>query len=136
MEYKLIDKDAGKCLECGGGMSYGRSDRKFCSDSCRKRHHNEKHRLSRLTKRRVTKAINNNYSILDKLLNANITSLSLNEALGMGFVPGFVTSFFKARSHIKLCCYDIKFSMSHSRIFGISRIQNLSLPLYDGKENL
>ncbi len=129
MSYKLIDKDAGKCLECGDDMGYGRSDRKFCSDACRKKHHNQKHRDHRLTRQRVSRAIDKNYLILEQLLNSNITSLSLSEAIGMGFVPGFVTSYFKARTHIQLCCYDIKFSMSDSRIFGISKIQNLSLPL-------
>ncbi len=129
MKYKLIDKDAGKCLECGDDMGYGRSDRKFCSDSCRKRHHNQKIREGQLLRRRVTRAIDRNYEILEQLLNAKISSLSLADAVGMGFVPGFVTSFFKTRSRIQLCCYDIKYSMSDSRIFGISRIQNLSLPL-------
>lgn len=129
MKYKLIDKEAGKCLECGETMGYGRSDRKFCSDSCRKKHHNQKHRNSRIAKQRVSRAIDKNYNVLEQLLDANITSICLSEAIEMGFIPGFVTSYFKARTHINLSCYDIKFSISNSRIFGISRIQNISLSL-------
>lgn len=123
MDYKRKKKnEKSHCLECGGHLDYGRADRKFCSDQCRYKFNNEQLKDSRAYKRRLMNTLTNNYSILDKLLKADVASIDLVEAMNLGFVPGIVTSYHKVRGHDEFSCFDIKFIMTSSRIFGITKI--------------
>ena len=65
MEYPMkTPRSTPRCLECGDKISYGRSDKKFCCEDCKNRHHNHKVRSSRSVKRRVVSALERNYDIL------------------------------------------------------------------------
>ena len=130
MEYeKSRERHTPRCLECGDRISYGRSDKKFCSDDCRNRHHNHLARSSRILKRRITSALDRNYEILDNMLKDGTGSIRMEDAIFHGFNPHYATSFRKQGRHVLYHCYDICYMMTPSRISSISKIQNLSLPL-------
>ena len=135
MEYgKKNSRSTSRCLECGDTIAYGRSDKKFCSENCKNRHHNHQSRSSRSLKRRVTAMLERNYEVLDELVRSGIESVRLSDVILMGFNPSYATSFRKLRSHQEYLCFDIRYIMTPSRLCSISKIQNLSLNLQAGPE--
>lgn len=130
MEYaKRKDRSTPRCLECGDKINYGRTDKKFCSEDCKNRHHNHLARASRLLKRRVISALEKNYSILDDIVREGKTAVWISELTALGFNPGYATSSRKQGRHHLYHCFDISYVMTPNRISSISKIQNLSLPL-------
>ena len=110
------------CLECGDELGYGRSDRKFCSETCKNRWNNRKYHYSRSSRLRILGILDRNYSVLEKLLRLDIRSISLGDIAQMGYNKEFVTSYHKVGSHDEYRCFDIKYCCSASRIFRIERV--------------
>lgn len=123
MEYsKTVERRISVCLECGHKIKYGRSDKKFCCDTCRSKYNNSQVRAARAYKRRVMRALEGNYDILDRLHGSGITSMDLFELVNLGFVLDMVTSHRKVRHHDEYACFDIKYIMTPTRISGITKI--------------
>ena len=123
------------CLECGNRIRYGRTDKKFCCEDCKTRHHNSQARAARSFKNKVISIINRNYEILDALFKDGTDSVELVDLLTMGFVPGIVTSYRRSGKHDVFTCYDIKYIMTGTRIYSIMKINNLSVNLQVGTES-
>ena len=132
MVYKKYERHIPVCLECGDQIRYGRTDKKFCCDTCRAKYNNANAIAGRAYKRRVMGMLEKNYDILDTMLRSDITSVELVELVNMGFVPGVVTSYHKVGRHDEYSCFDIKYIMTPSRVYGIKKI---SLNLRVGKNN-
>ena len=124
MAYKKYERHLPVCLECGDTIRYGRTDKKFCCDECRTKNFNEKARRSRLFKRRVMSALSRNYSILDRLIRSDVDSADMISLASMGFSPTMMTSCRKHGSHDECGCFDIRYIMTKTRIYSISKIQN------------
>ena len=133
-DYKSYIRHMPVCLECGDRIKYGRADKKFCCEECRTRHHNKQVKDGRAFRRKVLRQLDRNYSILDSLLNAGMTSADIMDLIAMGFAPGFVTSCKRMRSRMEYTCFDIKYVMTPSRISSMTKIQNVSVPLQVGTE--
>ena len=117
-----LPAESTRCLECGEPIAYGgRSDRKFCCDSCRNSYHNRLHHDSRMIRHRVSSSIEKNYTVLSKLLRSGITTMSLGDLAQMGFVPEFVTAYRRVGQHVECRCYDIIYYKTSTRIFSITR---------------
>ena len=129
MEYEKLERCKPVCLECGDRIRYGRTDKKFCCDECRNRHYNSKQKEGRTYKRKVLALLQKNYAILEDLLRSGVDSADFVDLLTLGFTPDAVTCYHRSRRHDEFACFDIKYRMSESRIFSISKIQNVSLPL-------
>ena len=114
-------KEGRKCLECGDDIPYGRSDRKFCSQSCRNRWHYQASGRLKGLKTKTIGAIDRNYSILESLLQAGVTTIDIPDLAQMGYNFDCITSYHKVRNHDEYRCYDIKYFMSESRIFRLER---------------
>ena len=123
MDYREKDSDRPVCLECGDEIMYGRTGRKFCSDSCKNRYHNRKYHYSRSVRLHVLGALDKNYSVLEKLLRLDIRSISLGDLAQMGYNKEFVTSYHKVGGHDEYRIFDIKYCCSSSRVFRIERVQ-------------
>ncbi len=119
--YKEEDKMM-TCLECGEGLTYGRSDRKFCSQECKNHFHNKQNSSSRSIKLRVLNALDKNYQILDNLLKNNVLEMDIGELVLMGYKLSFITSYHKIRGHYEYYCFDMKYCMSDNRIYSIKKI--------------
>lgn len=112
------------CLECGDRIRYGRTDKKFCCDDCRMRHYNEMAKAGRAFRRRTLKALNRNYELLEGLYKAGLDSIDLMDLVSMGFTPTAMTSWRKSGRHDEYSCFDIKYIMTGTRVYSISKIQN------------
>ena len=130
MDYGTIKTDrVPRCLECGDEIVYGRKDKKFCSDECRHKHHNDNHRSCRHYKRMVGAILDRNHEILEELVRAGIKAIWVADAIAMGYNPAYVTSYRKHGKRSMCHCYDICYVATDNRMTSISKIQNLSLPL-------
>ena len=128
---KKITRHLPKCLHCGQQIRYGRTDKKFCCNDCRNRHNNELSKAGRAFRRKVLSQLMANYQVLDNLFRAGVESVEIIDAIMMGFVPGMITSYRRVGKHDEYCCFDIKYIMTNKRIYSISKLENVSLPLPD-----
>ena len=124
MSYKKYERHMPVCLECGDKIRYGRTDKKFCCEDCRTRHNNALARDSRSFRRRVMQALTRNYTILTNLHKADVGSIEMLDLMTMGFNPSIVTSHRKSGRHDEYSCFDIKYIMTSTRVYSISKIQN------------
>ncbi len=126
MEYdKKYVKHRSLCLECGDVIRYGRTDKKFCCEECKTKHHNNQAKAGRIYRHKILAVLNKNYEILDELLRSGTDSAELIDLISSGFVPGVVTSYKKVLKHDVYTCYDIKYTMTRTRVYSIMKIQNL-----------
>lgn len=123
-----------RCLECGDQIRYGRTDKKFCSERCKAKHHNDQAKAGRAFRHKVTGMLNRNYEILEEVIMSGADSVDLIDLMSLGFVPDMVTSYRRSGKHDHYTCYDIKYIMTSTRLFSIMKIQNLSVNLQAGTE--
>ena len=124
MEYKRHERKMPVCLECGDRIRYGRSDKKFCCEECRNRHYYGQVRTGRSFKRRILRILSNNYEILEGVMRSGVESILLADLMVMGFIPSVVTSYRKNGKHDEYGCFDIKYIMTDTRVYSMSKIQN------------
>ena len=118
MEYREIEEKA-HCLECGSEIQYYRKGKQFCTDSCRFRYHNKSKSKSRHYQSIVNGALSRNYMILKELYEKGVKSMSLGDLVTSGFQPMVCTGYTKDRSHSEYHCYEYKYYLSSSRLFGL-----------------
>jgi len=115
MKYK-VDESVPHCLECGEPLSYGRSDRKYCSETCKNRYHNREVRRWRSRYARVVGILQKNHEILSHLLRIGITSIPKTELAQLGYRLDFVTSCRKEGRRTVCHCFDIVFVETEGRL--------------------
>jgi hypothetical protein len=121
MEYKRHERTTPQCLECGEKIRYGRVDKKFCCDDCKVKHNNRLAKKGRAYKRRVLSQLSRNHEILEEVLRAGRESVELSEIEMVGFVPSVVTSVSRGRKYVEYACFDIRYVMTETRIYSISK---------------
>lgn len=129
MDYKNQQEGRHRCLECGDKIMYGRTDKKFCCEACRIKHYNDSVRHTRAYRRKIIAILSNNYRILEEIMQSGTKSIDLTDLVSLGFSPYMMTSCHKVRRHDEFGCFDIKYKMSGTRVYSISKIQNVSLTL-------
>lgn len=123
MKDTLSIPDTPVCLECGDPILYGRSDRKFCSDSCKNRYHNRKSHYLRSLQLRIIGTLEKNYGILSGLIGSGVTSISLGDLAQLGYNMEYITSHHRMGRHNEYRCFDIKYFCTPTRIFGLERVR-------------
>ena len=68
--------------------------------------------------------LSRNYEILDNLVRTDVDSADLMSLVSMGFVPYIMTSYRKCGKHDECSCFDIRYIMTRTRIYSISKIEN------------
>ncbi len=125
MAYAFNEENNGyvrRCLECGEPVPYGRHDRLYCCDSCKNRYnygarkHNIKNRAN------VMRILARNYSVLRAMLRENILSLDITQMIFRGFNPDYMTCCQRRPRYSECCCFDIRYNLTQTRIFSISRM--------------
>ena len=112
------------CLECGDVLQYGsgRSDRKFCCDTCKNRFHNRNMQISRRYRQRITSVLERNYDILDSLRRTSFRNIPMDDLENMGFNKTFFTSYVRCPSLETYMCFDIKYCVSRGTVTSISKL--------------
>jgi len=115
MNYQL-DETVPHCLECGEPLSYGRGDRKFCSNSCKNRYHNREARNWRGRYARTIGILQKNHDILKRLVQIGVRSISKTELVQLGYRTDFVTSSRRESRRTVCHCFDIVFRETETRL--------------------
>ena len=123
MKYKIETEQTARCLECGKEIVYGRTDKKFCSSSCKNRFHNKLVKDSHSYRNKVANALGRNYEILARLIKEQCNTADLGDLVQWGFNLEYCTGYRKVRGHDEYRCFDIKYLRTPSRIFNISKVQ-------------
>lgn len=119
MAYKIYD-DCPHCLECGDPISYGRSDRKFCSEQCKNHYHNKHKELTSYGyKTKVLGILEKNYSILGKLLKMEIRSMDKGDLARLGYNFDYLTGCRKVGHRTECRCFEYKYIDTPSRIVNL-----------------
>ena len=113
-----------KCKECGAPLiqGRGRTDRKFCSVTCKNRWHNRNSEPFREYRQRILRRLDRNHSILSGVVRAERSALGLTEAMAMGFSPTIYTSCAKIGKHVEYTCFDIRYRISENRLWAVEKI--------------
>lgn len=119
---KNEDRHSPECLECGDRIAYGRPDKKFCCDACKNRYNNRRLRAMRTVKLKVLNALEKNHAILERLVKLKITYVNVVDISQQGFDINYVTYYHRAGNYDEFRCFDIKFRISGTRVFSISRV--------------
>lgn len=113
------------CIECGNPIPDSRTDRLYCCDSCKNHHNYETRQASRQNHALVLDILAENYRILTDLLRGRVESIGVAELLCRGFSPEFMTFCQRRPRYSECCCFDIRYNLTVSRVFSISRIHGL-----------
>lgn len=82
----MNDKNKGICKECNAELT-GRTDKKFCSDTCRNIHHNAINKLRDEALKAINRKLKRNALILESLVTGGIkyTKVGLLHSQGFNF---------------------------------------------------
>jgi predicted nucleic acid-binding Zn ribbon protein len=96
------------CLACDKPIK-GRSDKKFCDDSCRNAYNNELKSITNNQMRNVNNALSKNRRILEELLPAGeeMVKTTQQKLLQKGFLFKYVTDLYTTKNgRTYYYCYD------------------------------
>lgn len=121
--YKIVEEDETRhCLECGEPL-YGRTDKKFCTNSCRNRWHGEARSRHNSTYTKTIGTLQRNYNILEQMFKLKASGCPMKELLEMGFHPEFVThQVQKIGKHLEYRCFDFIYNLSERKLFNLRRL--------------
>ena len=80
-----------ECIECGEKI-IGRSDKKFCNDSCRNAYNNNQNKDSSNLMRNVNNKLRKNYRILSEINIEGKTKIAKSKLDGLGFDFNYLTN--------------------------------------------
>lgn len=132
MGYKSLETEC-TCLECGKDITYGRYDRKFCSNACRNKYHNDRRAQFRDYRLRMIRHLDKNHKILEDLLSINCHAIGKLELADMGFNQLAVTSSCKRSRFLECRCYDIRYNDHSGKITDISYVP---MPFFDPEKGM
>ena len=123
MDYKKHPIERLECLECGKEIQYGRTDRKFCSEDCKNKYHNNMHKYSRSVHIRVLNGIEKNYNILCRLYRSHVPSIDIGDLIALGFRTEYSTGYRKYKRHDEYRCFEFKYYITRNRLFGLQKME-------------
>lgn len=86
-----------KCPECGERI-LGRSDKKFCNDSCRNSYNNTLNKDSKNLIRNINNHLRKNYRILELLNPKDKTKTTKSKLIAQGFDFQYFTSIYTTKT--------------------------------------
>lgn len=104
-----------QCLDCGEEL-VGRSDKKFCSDSCRSHYNNKRLIQQGFLVRKVNAILLKNKRVLDQIANTNSKELAVSIAREMGFCDQYYTGNSHRGKQTVYHLYDRNFVFEEGRI--------------------
>jgi len=106
-----MEEEKRYCLNCHRPVT-GRSDKKFCSDSCRTTYNNRLYSRQRNALNRIDRILKKNHAIIDRLYSRGEREIEFTELFGMGFNFYYITSLREnpdTGNSFILGCYDYSY---------------------------
>jgi len=107
------------CLECSDTIQ-GRSDKKFCNDSCRNAFNNRANNYSNESIRRINYALRRNRKILEELYAKGKTTIQGSRLRKYGYNFNYLTNYYRTHAG-ELCvfCYELGLIKKEDDCFNI-----------------
>ena len=100
------------CKECEVQF-FGRSDKKFCTDSCRSQYHNKERQESGGITRLINRLLSRNRKILSEIREAGDSVVQKELLLGKGFSFSYFTNErINTAGELYRCCYDFGYRVT------------------------
>ena len=93
------------CLDCGDKLR-GRSDKKFCSDSCRNNYNNRQNKDANNFVRNVHSVLRRNRRILADLYESGNTRVHLDALLVSAYNFNFMTQVIESENSVSRFCFE------------------------------
>lgn len=123
MGYSLLESESPRCLECGSELGkYGRTDRKFCTNACRYKYHNDKNNRSNYLMRKTVNSLMQNHRILEDVLDRGFRMMDLVSLKRRGFSEDAITGVRKLGRGLVYECFDIEYTLSGNVVGNINKI--------------
>lgn len=106
-----MEEEKRYCPNCHG-LFTGRSDKKFCSDSCRTMYNNRIYKERRSALDRIDRILKKNHVIIERLYARGEREIAFTELFGMGFNFDYITSLREnpdTGSSYIIGCYDYSY---------------------------
>lgn len=106
-----MEEEKRYCPNCHG-LFTGRSDKKFCSDSCRTMFNNRIYKERRSALDRIDRILKKNHAIIERLYARGEREIAFTELFGMGFNFDYITSLREnpdTGSSYIIGCYDYSY---------------------------
>ena len=102
----MDNQEKNECLECEKPL-IGRSDKRFCDDSCRNANYNKSNRSTSNYMRKVNRILSKNRLILEGLNPNETTKVSRKKLTTEGFNFDFYTNIYQTKNgKTYFFCYD------------------------------
>lgn len=112
-----------KCPECGFQI-IGRTDKKFCSDSCRTRFNNVKNKEQNEAVKRIDRILKHNRKILLSFILEGNTKTDYKTLENSGFNFNYYTAIVNSPENARcFCCYDVGYFYEDNRIIHLKNIE-------------
>lgn len=120
VRYRIM-MESRRCIQCGEVLDgLGRTDRKFCSETCKNNWHNAgRMAKERRYRERVSAILSANNRILRNLSSMGIRSVDINTLRQLNFNLSYSTSYQKIGSRQHYCCYEMEYDLTPSRIINL-----------------
>lgn len=107
--YLKINNMEKRCLDCGEPIK-GRSDKKFCSDSCRNNYNNKEKSDSTNYMRNVNNILRKNRKVLYELIPNNKSKVHKSKVAAKGYNFNYHTNTYTTKKGVTYYfCYDYGF---------------------------
>lgn len=123
LKQERMEEENRYCPNCNGLIS-GRSDKRFCSDSCRTMYNNRIYRERREEVARIDRILKKNHAIIEKLYAMGERRISFVALFGMGFNFDYMTSLREnpdTGSSFIIGCYDYSYIIGNDGTVVIDR---------------
>lgn len=98
------------CLDCGESLR-GRSDKKFCSDSCRNNYNNKANRETNLFVRNIHNLLRKNRRVLADLYESDVITVHRDALTVAGYNFTFFTHMVESESgNVSWYCFEYGFT--------------------------
>lgn len=120
------------CEDCGKEIK-GRSDKRFCDDTCRNNFNRKKRQAEWVSiseeALEIIRTIKRNYQLLktSDLPEGTMTYQPVNDLLNKGFNPNYFTSTKEIDGDLYHFCFEQGFRISDGQIFVIERKEQIQL---------
>lgn len=114
-----------ECMHCGGQLR-GRTDKKFCDDSCRSAYHNVKYGESTNIMRSTHRALRKNWKILNRHFRNGVCTIEYADIHKQGFVPDIITGLAVKEERVIYRCYEYIFEISDDGKIQLSKQENVN----------
>lgn len=115
------------CIQCGSTFQ-GRSNKKFCSLTCKNTHHNDAYREQNKVLTQLDKILHKNRAVLLDMYNVYRSSpIKLETLQARGFHPNYHTHFFNSPVGDKYTMiYDVGYKVHYDNQVQIVQLDNVA----------